>query len=69
MVNFVGEKDAHMLINTIVSTKKCCPEFFYEFKCNDKELLNMFWADEIAKMNYREFGDVISFDATFRTNK
>jgi len=69
MVNFVGNKDAQMLINTMVSRKKCNSEFFYEFKCNETELLNIFWADEIARRNYREFGDTISFDATFRTNR
>nr|GEX28605.1 protein FAR1-related sequence 5 [Tanacetum cinerariifolium] len=26
-------------------------------------------ADEVSKYNYREFGDVVSFDATFKTNK
>ncbi|XP_024984098.1 protein FAR-RED ELONGATED HYPOCOTYL 3-like [Cynara cardunculus var. scolymus] len=26
-------------------------------------------ADEVARINYKEFGDVISFDGTFRTNK
>ncbi|KAJ9561770.1 hypothetical protein OSB04_006930 [Centaurea solstitialis] len=69
MVTFVGDKDAQMLINTMVSQKKCCQDFFFEFKCNQKELVAIFWADEIAKLNFREFGDVISFDATFRTNK
>nr|KAJ0218774.1 hypothetical protein LSAT_V11C300152710 [Lactuca sativa] len=29
----------------------------------------MFWADEMEKAYYAEFGDVILFDATFRTNK
>ncbi|KAJ9565451.1 hypothetical protein OSB04_001417 [Centaurea solstitialis] len=69
MVTFVGCKDAKMLINTMVSRQKCNPEFFFEFKCNEKELLAIFWADEIARMNYREFGDVVSFDATYRTQK
>ncbi|KAJ9552181.1 hypothetical protein OSB04_016226 [Centaurea solstitialis] len=69
MVNFVGNKDAQMLINTMVSRKKCNPDFFYEFQCNEKELLNIFWADETMRMNYREFGDCISFDATFCTNQ
>ena len=68
-VNFVGNKDAQMLINTMVARKKCNPKFFYEFKCNERELLNIFWADEIARMNYRDFGDTISFDATFGTNR
>ncbi|GJW77701.1 retrovirus-related pol polyprotein from transposon TNT 1-94 [Tanacetum coccineum] len=41
---------------------------------NDKqvensELVAMFWADEVAKCNYKEFEDIISFDANFRTNR
>ncbi|KAJ9556431.1 hypothetical protein OSB04_011045 [Centaurea solstitialis] len=68
MVTFIGNKDAQMLINTMVSRQKVCPEFFFEFRCNEKEVLDVFWADEIMKMNYREFGDSISFDATYRTN-
>ncbi|GKA69516.1 hypothetical protein Tco_0775580 [Tanacetum coccineum] len=32
-------------------------------------LVAMFWADKVAKFNYKEFGDIISFDATFGTNK
>ncbi|GJV46738.1 FAR1-related sequence 5-like protein, partial [Tanacetum coccineum] len=26
-------------------------------------------ADEVAKCNYKEFGDIVSFDATYKTNK
>ncbi|XP_024971930.1 uncharacterized protein LOC112510813 [Cynara cardunculus var. scolymus] len=33
------------------------------------ELHTSFWVDEVARFNYSEFGDVISFDATFRTNR
>ncbi|KAL4557142.1 hypothetical protein LXL04_035314 [Taraxacum kok-saghyz] len=33
------------------------------------ELRGVFWTDSIAKRNYKEFSDVISFDATYRTNK
>ncbi|XP_022032971.1 protein FAR1-RELATED SEQUENCE 5-like [Helianthus annuus] len=34
-----------------------------------KRLTGLFWADGLCKRNYAEFGDVISFDATFKTNK
>ena len=36
MVTFVGNKDAKMLINTMVSRQKCNPNFFFECKCNGK---------------------------------
>ncbi|GJR23420.1 FAR1-related sequence 5-like protein [Tanacetum coccineum] len=31
-----------------------------------RALVNMFWADETKKCNYAIFGNVVSFDATFR---
>ncbi|XP_052626852.1 protein FAR-RED IMPAIRED RESPONSE 1-like [Lactuca sativa] len=45
------------------------PNYSFEFNCQDDVLDCMFWADETEKTYYAEFGDVISFDATFRTNK
>ncbi|XP_022019388.1 protein FAR1-RELATED SEQUENCE 5-like [Helianthus annuus] len=35
----------------------------------DKRLTGLYWADGLCKRNFMEFGDVISFDATFKTNK
>ncbi|GKD28772.1 FAR1-related sequence 5-like protein [Tanacetum coccineum] len=35
----------------------------------NSELIAMFWADEVSKCNYKEFGDIVSFDATFNSNK
>nr|KAJ0199798.1 hypothetical protein LSAT_V11C600305100 [Lactuca sativa] len=32
-------------------------------------LTGLFWADDTLKSNYNEFGDVLSFDATYQTNK
>ncbi|GKB02293.1 FAR1-related sequence 5-like protein, partial [Tanacetum coccineum] len=39
------------------------------YKVDNSELVAMFWADEVAKCNYKEFGDIVSFDATFNSNK
>ncbi|PWA35472.1 FAR1 DNA binding domain, FHY3/FAR1 family [Artemisia annua] len=35
---------------------------------HDKTLIGLFWADDQAKQYYATFGDVVSFDATFRSN-
>nr|KAJ0209295.1 hypothetical protein LSAT_V11C400163790 [Lactuca sativa] len=35
---------------------------------NDEETSAMFWVDETRKENYSKFSDVISMDATYRTN-
>ncbi|XP_024974842.1 protein FAR1-RELATED SEQUENCE 5-like [Cynara cardunculus var. scolymus] len=66
---FVGNKDAQMLINKMNKRREHFPEYFFEYKCDEKELIAIFWANETARMNYKHFGDTISFDTTFRTNK
>ncbi|XP_024974745.1 protein FAR1-RELATED SEQUENCE 5-like [Cynara cardunculus var. scolymus] len=65
----VGNKDAKMLINKQLNKCDIIPGYFFEYKCNEQELSANFCADEVARINYKEFGDVISFDGTFRMNK
>ncbi|XP_024989314.1 protein FAR1-RELATED SEQUENCE 5-like [Cynara cardunculus var. scolymus] len=65
----VGKKDVKLLINKLSNRRDIVPDYFFEYKCNDHELGAIFWADEVARINYKEFGDVISFDGMFRTNK
>ncbi|CAI9275722.1 unnamed protein product [Lactuca saligna] len=38
-------------------------------RCDKKRLNALFWADDTSKQNFELFGDVVSFDATYRTNK
>ncbi|KAH6835854.1 hypothetical protein C2S53_012536 [Perilla frutescens var. hirtella] len=42
--------------------------FDYEVNKND-QLRCLFWADPTSRRNFSLFGDVVSFDATYRTNK
>ena len=65
----IGDSDAQMLINKMENRKKNVANFTFEYAVEDSQLNRLFWADEMAKYNYKEFGDTISFDATFRTNK
>ncbi|XP_035830763.1 protein FAR1-RELATED SEQUENCE 5-like [Helianthus annuus] len=45
-------------------------DFSFEYSVDeDKQLTSLFWADGLCKHNFMEFGDVISFDSTFKTNK
>ena len=69
MMKHVGNKDAQMLINKLENRRRVCPEYFVEYKRVDNELISIFWAVETARLNYKMFGDVISFDATYRSNK
>ena len=66
---FIGESDAQMLLDKMENRQKYVPNFTFHYKVENSELVAIFWADEVAKCNYKEFGDIVSFDATFRTNK
>ncbi|GJS72851.1 FAR1-related sequence 5-like protein, partial [Tanacetum coccineum] len=65
---FIGESDAQMLINKMENRKMYVPNFTFQYRVENSELVSMFWADEVAKCNYKEFGDIVSFDATFNSN-
>ena len=66
---FIGESGSQMLINKMENRKKYVLNFTFHYKVDNSELVAMFRADEVAKLNYKEFGDIVSFDATFKTNK
>ncbi|XP_024963373.1 protein FAR-RED IMPAIRED RESPONSE 1-like [Cynara cardunculus var. scolymus] len=75
----VGARRAHRIQTTLnggFEHTRICEIDFKNFKrdvvaCvgNKNELSAIFWANEVARINYKEFGGVISFDGTFRTNK
>lgn len=46
------------------------PNFFHEIEVDSEEMVtNIFWADGRMRLDYDCFGDAITFDTTFRTNK
>ncbi|XP_058114567.1 protein FAR1-RELATED SEQUENCE 5-like [Magnolia sinica] len=45
------------------------PSFFYAIQVDeDDRITNMFWTDAKARMDYSVFGDVVSFDTTYKIN-
>ncbi|XP_045812312.1 protein FAR1-RELATED SEQUENCE 5-like [Trifolium pratense] len=45
------------------------PSFYYDMQVDAAEdIASIFWADGIMQLDYSLFGDVISFDTTYRTN-
>ncbi|XP_022007451.1 protein FAR1-RELATED SEQUENCE 5-like [Helianthus annuus] len=68
--SYIGEYDADMVINRLTDKKQFMVDYsFFHSVDENKRLTGLFWADGLCKRNYAEFGDVISFDATFKTNK
>jgi zinc finger SWIM domain-containing protein 3 len=46
------------------------PSYFYAFQLDAEELItNIFWADVRMIIDYNHFGDVITFDTTYSTNR
>ncbi|XP_021979744.1 protein FAR-RED IMPAIRED RESPONSE 1-like [Helianthus annuus] len=59
-----------MVINRMTDKKQYLVDYSFEYSVDDdKQLTGLFWADGLCKLNFIEFGDVISFDATFKTNR
>ncbi|KAJ4764929.1 Protein FAR1-RELATED SEQUENCE 5 [Rhynchospora pubera] len=45
-------------------------DFFYELDVDDDGVVrNLFWVDGRGRRSYQEFGDVVTFDTTYNTNK
>ncbi|GKC03713.1 FAR1-related sequence 5-like protein [Tanacetum coccineum] len=52
---YSSESDAQMLINKMENRKKFVPNFTFQYKVENSELVALFWADEVDKCNYKEF--------------
>ncbi|CAI9259385.1 unnamed protein product [Lactuca saligna] len=62
----IGGTDANLLITKLQNRKENVTNFTYEYKCDKKQLNALFWADDTSKQNFELFGDIVSFDATYR---
>ncbi|CAI0547735.1 unnamed protein product, partial [Linum tenue] len=62
--------DATALLKHFRRQAKLDPGFFHEVEVDvDENIASIFWADGKMRMDYHFFGDSVSFDTTYRTNK
>lgn len=67
---YVGDRDAQMIIEKFKVKKESCESFYYAYDIDSEgHLTKLFWADSVARRNFELYGDAVSFDATFDTNK
>ncbi|XP_021984838.1 protein FAR1-RELATED SEQUENCE 5-like [Helianthus annuus] len=66
---FIGERDAQVFLERLRERFDNLPNFFFDYTVSNGKLSSVFWADEISKLNYKAFGDVLAFDATYSTNR
>ncbi|XP_042019027.1 protein FAR1-RELATED SEQUENCE 5-like [Salvia splendens] len=64
--------DVQMVLDDmLMAKKKEMSEAFtyhYDVKASD-QLVALFWCDGLMKRNYHMFGDIVSFDSTYNTNR
>ncbi|CAA3021758.1 Hypothetical predicted protein [Olea europaea subsp. europaea] len=66
----LGEEDAAAIQFYFSNMQARCSGFFFSMDLDEESLLrNIFWAVNRSRLTYKEFGDVVTFDTTYLTNK
>ncbi|XP_052170384.1 protein FAR-RED IMPAIRED RESPONSE 1-like [Diospyros lotus] len=66
----LGEGDAAAIQSYFSKMQANCPGFFFSINLDEESRLrNVFWADNRCREAYKEFGDIVTFDTTYLTNK
>ncbi|KAH6806080.1 hypothetical protein C2S51_030911 [Perilla frutescens var. frutescens] len=67
---YVVGVDAQMMLDKLFMKRELCSAFYFDYGVDKHDrLTRVFWADPIARKNFAIFGDVVSFDATYNTNR
>ncbi|CAH9084527.1 unnamed protein product, partial [Cuscuta europaea] len=70
LMAYIAGVDAQIVIDKLFRKQEVSSAFFFDYDVNDSDqLTRLFWADPICRKNYALFGDVVSFDATYGTNR
>ncbi|CAH9107260.1 unnamed protein product [Cuscuta europaea] len=66
----LGSGDAMAIQHFFGKMQAQCPGFFFTVDLDEEpRLRNVFWADNRCRYAYKDFGDVITFDTTYLTNR
>ncbi|XP_057432975.1 protein FAR1-RELATED SEQUENCE 5-like [Lotus japonicus] len=66
----IKDSDAHVFIDNFRRKQELNPSFYYAYDVDGEGRLKcVFWADGLSRKNYSLFGDVVSFDTTYETNR
>lgn len=62
--------DTQILLDYLRQKQSENPSFFYAVQGDEERFMsNIFWADAKARANYTYFGDTVTFDTTYRSNR
>ncbi|KAL4318602.1 hypothetical protein GQ457_18G013120 [Hibiscus cannabinus] len=64
------DSDAEMMMAYLYGKQEIDPFFFVRYTRDEKENLEkIFWCDGISRIDYKEFGQVLVFDTTYKCNE
>ncbi|KAL2901551.1 Protein FAR-RED IMPAIRED RESPONSE 1 [Bienertia sinuspersici] len=64
------EQDCHSMFQYFAKMKEANEDFFYSWTVDEaNKLKDVVWVDARSRAAYRDFGDVVCFDATYITNR
>ncbi|XP_019178150.1 PREDICTED: protein FAR1-RELATED SEQUENCE 5-like [Ipomoea nil] len=67
---YIEDTDAQLVLDKYMEKKNASPEFYFAHDVDElDQLCRIFWADPKARHNFKLFGDTMSFDATYGTNR
>ncbi|XP_074306242.1 protein FAR1-RELATED SEQUENCE 5-like [Silene latifolia] len=67
---FIGLKDAQMFVDQLEHLQETQEGFYFAYDIDqNKCLFRVFWADAAARRNYALYGEAVTFDPTYSTNK
>ncbi|KAH6797570.1 hypothetical protein C2S52_022124 [Perilla frutescens var. hirtella] len=67
---YIVGADAQMVIDNLFKRREVCSAFYFKYLVDGEDKLkHIFWADPICRRNFAVFGDSVSFDATYNTNR
>ncbi|XP_019173845.1 PREDICTED: protein FAR1-RELATED SEQUENCE 5-like [Ipomoea nil] len=67
LMAYILNGDAQLFIDTLFKRRELCEAFEFEYDVD--QLTRVFWADAVSRKNFALFGDVVLFDATYRSNR
>jgi len=68
--DLIGKGDAQRMYNYFLESQSKNPSFFFSIEVDENGCMgNCFWADARSRAAYQYFGDVVTFDATYLTNR
>lgn len=64
------DNDGQLVYEYLLNCKERDDRFIFSIeRDSEKQITHIFWAEHLFQQSYRVFGDVVSFDTTYMTNK